>query len=240
MSSKTKKKSLLEKLSTKFGKNEPNDALLKEAVSELKDLVSGMKDMFDEFDDKYDEKLEQDRSILEKVQSKLPKFLQAPDVQNQERQRKKIESNKFALTKLEDSLSKIELATSGNNVDLLSMEEAYIDLLKQEQPGLSDEKAISTFEERLKRMEENFANSISDMSASISLIKSSLDNMAGQLEEQGVVLTNIDQKVDVLDTKLDKAQELIEKVSKQITGNRVIILITATAISAILLSRFVK
>ena len=34
-----------------------------------------------------------------------------------------------------------------------------------------------------------------------SLIKSALDNMAGQLDEQGVVLVNIDEKIDTIDSK---------------------------------------
>ena len=82
------------------------------------------------------------------------------------------------------------------------------------------------------------ASALGDVGTQISLIKSALDNMAGQLDEQGVVLTNIDEKIEVLDTKMDKAQDLLVKISKKITGNRVIMLVIAGTATALIAQKF--
>ena len=236
---KKEKKSLIKKIGEKLGKKDDADDLIEETFEELKDIVSSMKEVFEEFDHSYTEKKKKKRGTVGKLKASLPSFLKPDDIKLEERRLEKIRRNKKTLSTLEDSIAKLELVlkTSRQNYDELG--EAYLNLVKLESNG-NENKAIEKIEERMNQLESNVATAMEQLTSQIVLIKNSLDNMAGQLEEQGVVLHGIDQKVDVLDSKLDKAQELIKEVSRKITGNRVIILIAITAVSTVLLSGLVR
>ncbi len=236
---KKEKKSLIKKIGEKLGKKDDADDLIEETFEELKDIVSSMKEVFEEFDHSYTETINEKRGTVGKLKASLPSFLKPDDIKLEERRLEKIRRNKKTLSTLEDSIAKLELVlkTSRQNYDELG--EAYLNLVKLESNG-NENKAIEKIEERMNQLESNVATAMEQLTSQIVLIKNSLDNMAGQLEEQGVVLHGIDQKVDVLDSKLDKAQELIKEVSRKITGNRVIILIAITAVSTVLLSGLVR
>jgi methyl-accepting chemotaxis protein len=91
----------------------------------------------------------------------------------------------------------------------------------------------------METMQENISDAMGDLTAQISLIKSALDNMAGQLDEQGVALEGIDKKIDQIDGKLDRAHEMLKKISRQLTGNRMMMLVVAETATAIILNKLV-
>ncbi|MHA2253459.1 MAG: hypothetical protein ACXAD7_24085, partial [Candidatus Kariarchaeaceae archaeon] len=103
----------------------------------------------------------------------------------------------------------------------------------------ADDKAIKEIESKMEKMQDNMADAMGDITSQISLIKSALDNMAGQLDEQGVLLGDIDEKIEVIDGKLDKAHDMLRKISKQITGNRIMMLVVAGTATAIILNKLV-
>ncbi len=236
---KKEKKSILKKIGEKLGKKESTDDLIEETLTELKDIVSSMKDVFEEFDESYTETLKQKRGTLGKLKSTLPSFMKPDEIKREEKRLQKIRRNKSTLAALEDSIAKLDIALRTSRKNYEEIGDAYLNLVKMEAGGKEDE-AIKKVEERMNQLEGNIAEAMSQLTAQIGLIKNSLDNMAGQLEEQGVIIKGIDEKVDVLDSKLDKAQQLIKEVSRKITGNRVIILIAITAISTVILSGMIK
>ncbi len=236
---KKSKKSLMKKIGEKLGRKDNTDDLIEETLTELKDIVGSMRDVFEEFDESYSESLKEKRGGLGRLKSTLPSFIKPADIKQEEARLKKIRRNKSTLAALEDSIAKLDLALRTSRQNYEEIGDAYLNLVKLEAGGKEDE-AIRKVEERMNQMESNIAEAMSQLTAQIGLIKNSLDNMAGQLEEQGVIIKGIDEKVDVLDTKLDKAQKLIKEVSRKITGNRVIILIAITAISTVMLSGLVK
>ena len=229
-----KKKGLMKKISTKF-KGEKPDELVMETLGELKGIVSSMRDVFEEFEKGYDQQLEEDRTAWQKIQVKLPKFLQPNDLKTEEHRMKRIKGNKDTLGELEDNFNKLEMVLTSSTSSLENISEAYVNTATL---GRQDNKSLEDLENKMEVMQENMASAMGDINTQISLIKSALDNMAGQLDEQGVVLTNIDEKIDVLDTKMDRAQALLKKISKQITGNRIIMLVIAGTATAVIAQKF--
>lgn len=229
-----KKKGLMKKFSSKF-KGEKPDELVMETLGELKGIVSSMRGIFEEFEKGYDEQLEEDRTSLQKIQVKLPKFLQSGHMKTEEHRMKRIKGNKETLGELEDNFNKLEMVLTSSTSSLENISEAYVNTAI---PGKKDSGALEELESKMELMQENMSNALGDINTQISLIKSALDNMAGQLDEQGVVLTNIDEKIEVLDTKMDKAQDLLVKISKKITGNRVIMLVIAGTATALIAQKF--
>ncbi len=233
---KKKKKSIARKIGEKLGKGPTTDVLVKETLSELTDIVGSMRDVFKEFEHGYDDQLADERSGWDKFQAKLPGFLQKENIKLEENRMKRIKSNKSNLSELEDNLKKLDLVLSSSSSTFESLGEAYI---KTAVPGKADEKSLKELERRMENMQENVSDAMGDLTAQISLIKSALDNMAGQLDEQGVILSDIDEKIDIIDGKLDKAQAMLKKISRQITGNRVLMLVIAGTATAIILNKLV-
>lgn len=228
-----KKKSWASKL---FGKNQKPDELINETLTELKDIVGNMRDVFEEFDRGYEEQLEEDRSAWEKVQAKIP-FLQTKDIKAQERRRDRIKSNKNHLSELEDNLAKLDMVLNSSSENFEAMGKEYMNMVMPNQKH--DDTAVKELEKKMSEMQMNIAEAMGQLSGQIRVMKTAMDNIAGQLDEQGVVLEGIDSKIDVLDTKLDKAQDLIKKVSNQITNNRLLFLLATTAFVGIFASKFV-
>ncbi|MCE7736722.1 MAG: hypothetical protein GPJ54_17705 [Candidatus Heimdallarchaeota archaeon] len=231
-----KKKSLARKIGEKFGRGPDADELMTETLSDLTDIVGSMKLVFEDFEDGYEKQLDEERSSWQKLQSKLPGFLQASKMKTEEKRFNRIKSNKSNLGELEDNLKKLEMIISSGQTNLEVLGQAALNAAV---PGELSSKSMSEFEDRLQTMEQNVSSSMNDMGAQISLIKSALDNMAGQLDEQGVTLENIDEKIDTIDGKLDKAQEMLVKISRKLTGNRVIMLVIAGTATAVILNKLV-
>ena len=217
---KKKKKGLMTRIGNKI-KGDTKDELVLDTLSELKGIVGSMKDVFDQFEDGYEQQLEEERSSWGKLQSKLPKFMQSTDIKNEERRMTRIKTNKDTLEDLEDNFSKLEMVLSSSTATIESMSEAYLDSAI---PGDKNQKALDDWEKRMDDVENNLGSALDGINVHISLIKTALDNMAAQLDEQGVVLEGIDDKIDVIDDKLDVAHKLLKKISKQITGNRIMML----------------
>lgn len=231
-----KKKSLAKRLGQKFGRGPSGDELVKETLSDLTDIVSSMKIVFEEFETGYEDQLSVERSSWKKMQSKLPRFLQAKELKLEEQRLTRIKSNRTNLSDLEDNLRKLDLVLSSGKTSFEAMGEAYINTAI---PGDADSKSMNELEKRIAAIEENVGGAMEDMTAQISLIKSSIDNMAGQLDEQGVTLNNIDEKIDVIDSKLDRAQEALKKISRQLTGNRVMMIVIVGTSTAVILNKLV-
>ncbi len=231
---KEKKKSIMKKITSKF-RGEKADELVLDTLSELKDIVSSMKVVFEEFEGGYEEQLEDERNAWQKIQSKLPKFLQTTQLKNDEHRLHRIKSNKNTLAELEDNFNKLELVLSSSTATIESISEAYVNTAI---PGVRDDKALSELEKRMELVENNMSSSLGDINTQITLIKSALDNIAGQMDEHGVVLENIDDKINILDEKMDKAQNMLEKISKKLTGNRIIMLVIAGTATAVIAQKF--
>ncbi|MCY3410049.1 MAG: hypothetical protein INQ03_00300 [Candidatus Heimdallarchaeota archaeon] len=231
----TKKKGLIKKISEKF-KGERPDELVMETLTELKDIVSSMKNVFEEFEEGYEEQLEEERTAWQKMQTKLPSFLQSSQTKSEMHRMERIKSNKSTLAELEDNFNKLEMVLTSSSATMESISEAYINTAIPAHSRNDD--AIMELEKRMEMISENMSASLGDINAQISLIKSALDNMAGQLDEHGVVLDGIDSKVNVLDEKMDKAQNMLEKISKKLTGNRIILLVIAGTATALIAQKF--
>ncbi len=226
-------------LRDRFKKKPQTDELVSETIKELKDIVGGMKEVFSEFDKGYEAQLEEERSVWEKMQAKFPSFLQfSNSLKTEERRKNRIKSNKENLDMLQDSLAKLEMVLTSSQNNIEAMETEYVQALMPE--AGSDKQAIKELEAKMEQMEGNIAEAMQHLSGQIRLIKSAMDNMAGQLDEQGVVLEGIDGKIDVLDTKLDKAQELIKKVSRQITNGRVLFLFGFITVTGVFLANMLN
>lgn len=232
---KKKKKSLAQKLGEKFGKGPSADELVQETLQDLTSIVGSMKDVFAEFEDGYEDQLRDERNTWQKLQSKLPNFLQAQKTQIEEKRMTKIKRNRKNLAELEDNLSKLDIVLSSGKTNFEALGQAYINTAV---PGQKDDKSLKELEAKVESMQSNMTGAMGDITAQISLIKSALDNMAGQLDEQGVALENIDSKIDTIDSKLDKAHEMLKKISRQLTGNRVLLLIVAGSATAVILNNF--
>jgi hypothetical protein len=229
-----KKKSLSEKLG--ISKSQRPDELVTETLTELKDIVSTMKEVFAEFEVGYENQLEEERSAWDKFSSKIP-FLQSSDIKAQEHRKNRIKTNKSNLEGLEDNLAKLDMILNSSQGNFEAFGQQYMDLIA---PGRkSDDEAIKELEDKMSIMQTNMVEAMGQLSGQIRVMKSALDNIAGQLDEQGVVLDGIDTKIDVLDTKMDKANDLIKKVSNQINNNRLLFLVGTTALVAMFASRFV-
>lgn len=232
---KKKKKGLMTRIGNRI-KGETKDELVLDTLSELKDIVGSMRDVFDQFEDGYEKQLEEDRSTWEKLQTKLPKFMQSTEIKNEERRLTRIKTNKGTLDNLEDNFSKLELVLSSSTATIESMSEAYLDSAI---PGEKNDKALEDLEKRMDDIENNLGSALDGINVHISLIKTALDNMAAQLDDQGVVLEGIDEKIDVIDDKLDVAHKMLKKISKQITGNRIMMLAVIGG-TVFLVSQFLK
>ncbi|MDH5404058.1 MAG: hypothetical protein OEY49_16290 [Candidatus Heimdallarchaeota archaeon] len=233
---KKKKKGLAKKLSEKIGRDSEPDTLVVDTLGELKQIVGSMKDVFGQFETGYSEQLEEERTRWEKVQSKLPGFMQNKSTKVEEHRLNRIKSNKGNLAELEDNLSKLELLLSTSNSSLETIGETY---LKTAATGKEvDNSTLIELEKKMEKMQENMSDAMNDMNAQIRLIKTALDNMAGQLDEQGLILEDIDDKIDVIDTKMDKAQDMLKKISNKITGNRLIMLAVIGTATALMVTKF--
>lgn len=237
MSSK-KKQTFAKRIGSKFSHKEKPDELLNNTMNELVDIVSTMKDVFHEFDEGYEQQLQTDQTSWEKLQRKLPSFLQSKNVQVEEHRKSRIKTNRKNLELLEDNLHKLDIVLNSASKDVELLGERYLDIVLPE--NSRTEEKIEELENYMSAMQTNISTALNDFNSQLQLIKSTMDNMAGQLSEQGVVLEGIDSKVDVLDTKLDKAQSLLKKISRQVTGNRVLMIVAFTAVASAVVVNLLK
>ncbi len=230
---KKKKKSIRQKLASKFSqiKKKPEDEnLLAETISELKSVVRDMKEIFEEIDKTFEEETEKEKTFWDKLKSKMPQRLQPQDIRKEKQQKQKIRSNKERLEKLEDALSQFEaISTMPGKEDMLA--EEYLKLLKQDMGSKFKDEDL---EKVIDEMKLEIYRSMEDINAQIRLLKTALETITEQLTEQGIQLERIEEKVDVVDKKLDKAQELIKKVARRLTGNNVLILVLAGSVLSLL------
>ena len=225
------------RLGEKFKKQKKPDVLMNQTLNELTEIVGSMRDIFNEFDESYDAQLDEERSLWDRMQAKMPSVFQlSENVKNEEKRKKRIKMNKHHLDELHDNLNKLDIVLNNSSTNFQDLEEDYIDAISSKNNNL-DKKNVY---EKINTMETNMAEAVQQLSGQIRLIKSAMDNMAGQLDEQGVKLEGIDGKIDVIDTKLDHAQELIRKVSKQITNGRLLFLFGALTIAGIAVTSMVS
>ncbi len=230
---KKKKKSLRQKLASKFSqmKKKPEDEnLLVETVSELKSVVHDMKEIFEEIDKTFEEETEKEKTFWDRIRSKIPQRFQPEEIKKEKQQKQKIRSNKERLKKLEEVLEQFEaITTMPGKEDMLADE--YMKLLRQDMGSKFKDEDL---EKVIDEMKLELYRSIEDMNAQIRLLKTALETITEQLTEQGIQLDRIEEKVDVVDKKLDKAQELIKKVARRLTGNNILILVLAGSVLSLL------
>jgi uncharacterized coiled-coil protein SlyX len=233
---KKKKKGIISRIGNKI-KGDAKDELVLDTLSELKDIVGSMREVFDQFEDGYEQQLTEERSTWDKIQIKLPKFMQSTEIKNEERRMERIRSNKNTLGDLEDNFTKLELVLTSSTATIESMSEAYLDSAI---PGEKNAKAVQDLEKRMSDVENNLGSALEGINVQMSLIKTALDNMASQLDDQGVVMEGIDEKIDVIDDKLDVAHTMLKKISKKITGNRIMMFAVVGGVAFILSQMLTK
>ncbi|MHA2276221.1 MAG: hypothetical protein ACXAC2_10655 [Candidatus Kariarchaeaceae archaeon] len=140
-----KKKSLAKRIGQKFGRSKDTDELMQETLTDLTDIVGSMKDVFEDFESGYEKQLEEERSSWEKVQSKLPGFLQAGKTKIEESRVKRIKSNRSNLAELEDNLKKLDMIISSGKSNLEVLGQAAVNAAI---PGGISEKSMNELETR--------------------------------------------------------------------------------------------
>ena len=124
---KKKDKSVLKKISSKLSRDPDPDTLVLDTLGELKDIVGSMRGVFEQFEDGYSKQLDEERGVMQKLESKLPKALQSSTTRNQDKRMERIKGNRGNLSELEDNLTKLELVLSSSSSSLESLSQAYVD-----------------------------------------------------------------------------------------------------------------
>ena len=127
------------------------------------------------------------------------------------------------------------ISTMPGKEDMLA--EEYLKLLKQDMGSKFKDEDL---EKVIDEMKLEIYRSMEDINAQIRLLKTALETITEQLTEQGIQLERIEEKVDVVDKKLDKAQELIKKVARRLTGNNILILVLAGSVLSLLALSIVR
>jgi len=232
-----KKDSSFKKVSKKVSKmvkREENEVeLLVETVDNLKDVVNTMGAIFEEMDSEFKEEVVDKRTFTEKMQSKLPKKIMSKKVREQEKDRERISSAYKRLKIVTGTLDKVAELSKQRDTDWDALTEAYFDTQFPEPPsgkGKVSDKQVKQFEKAIDEMRGDFLAKMEGMNNQILLMKASIGDMTELLQDQGVVIEGIDVKVDEINVKLDKTQKMLRKISRQITGNRVMMALMAGAV----------
>jgi hypothetical protein len=202
-------------------KKEPDQQQqVKEFLGDLKDLTESVEILLDDVSTQFEDQVISKRPLIQKTISKLPKFLQPIEVKQQNSQSKEFSSVKSRIHDINLSIDKVEDIFE----TIPSQEEVAKRVYELSYPGEEvTEKRIDEIEIRFKEMEEKFIDSVKSLTDQMQTITNSLTRLTELTEEQGVVVNNIDIKLDRVETKMDKAIATLEKISRKISQNKLLL-----------------
>ena len=85
------------------------------------------------------------------------------------------------------------------------------------------EENLTQLETRMEELEQSFFGSLDAINTQMAVLTQTLTQISDKLNDQGVVLNHMDDKLDRVETKIDQARVTLEKISTKLSQNRVIL-----------------
>ena len=223
----------LRSLGGRFRKSETSELqMLQNFVQDLDDITESIGSLLDDMHEGYEDQITSKRSGARRFVARMPMFLQSKELREEQSKLQDINSARDRVSVLAGALKEV-----GNALTELPSEEEMgrrIYNVAYPQDKQIDPKKAANLEERLSQLETSFLDSLDQISGQVTQITENLHSLSGQMEEQGVIIGGIDQKLDRVESKLEKAEKSLRDISKKMTQNRVLLaFLGGSAIAAI-------
>lgn len=195
--------------------------IIQNFFQDLRTVAGSIEELVEDLGEEFENQVIKERSRIEKTFAKLPSFLQPSKIKESEHERKKLSSVSSRVHHLSTSLDQIEEVM----VEIpLTEEEVGKRIYEVAYPGQEiSEENIDNIETRFQELESKFFDSLKVMQEQMHTVMSALTQISEKLSDQGVVLKQMDDKLDRVETKIDLARITLEKISKKLTQNKVIL-----------------
>lgn len=197
-------------------------------LDDLRDLTESVENLLDDISDQFDKQVIEPRSSIQKTLTKLPAFLQPKQIKKENSQSSEFKLIKSKIHNLNASVDQIEDVFE----KMPREEEIGQRIYELSYPGEKtiDSEKLDLLEQRLHEMETQFFDSIAKITEQMGVITNTLSSISENLNEQGVVINSIDVKIDRVETKVDQAKVTLEKISKKVTENKLLLAFIAGVI----------
>ena len=201
---------------------------VKQFLADLRDVTESVESLLDDISDQFEKQVIEPRSSLQKILTKLPPFLQPKQVKKENSQSSEFQIIKSKIHNLNVSVDQIE--------DIFEKmpreEEIGQRIYELSYPGEQsvDPEKLYLLEQRLHEMETLFFDSLTKITEQMGTITQTLTTISEILNEQGIVINSIDVKIDRVETKVDQAKVTLEKISKKVTENKLLLAFIAGVI----------
>lgn len=190
-------------------------------IADLKGITTSIADLVEDLGEEYEEQVIKERSTIQKTMARLPGFLQPASLREEEQERRKLSSVKTRVITLNASLDQIEEAMTDVP---LTQEEVGRRIYEVAYPGQElTEANLSELEGRINEIEQSFFASLEAINTQMATLTQTLTQISEKLNDQGVVLERMDDKLDRVETKVDQARVTLEKISNKLTQNKVLL-----------------
>jgi len=201
--------------------------LMIDFIHDLENVTSAVAELADDMHDEFHGQVIATRSFRKRILSWLPTRIQPKSI--------RIEEEK--VSEIKDVRTRV--ATVGSA--LRQLDESIRSMPSEEEMGQRiyeiafpneklDDKKVDELEERLKKIELGFVESMQQLKDQMNDISGSLAEMHGKLASQGVKLDSIDEKIDIVDSRLVRLQKSLVEISAKISQNRTLMAFLAGAV----------
>ena len=213
--------------------DEEQVALVKEFISSLEDAIQTMNGFISEMEEEYQRQVIAQRNIMEKMLATLPSPLKPERIREQERKIAELKTSRERLHRVAQALRKIEVKFT--HPQQISPEELENYLVEISFPGEQRTASqLEIIEQRIERLETNFYESMDQLSQQLNRIHDALQKMTGELQQQGMKLDVINSKATEVEHRLERVQKSMNKISRALTENKIILGLLLGAVIALL------
>ncbi len=213
--------------------DEEQVALVKEFISSLEDAIQTMNGFISEMEEEYQRQVIAQRNIMEKMLATLPSPLKPERIREQERKIAELKTSRERLHRVAQALRKIEVKLT--HPQQISPEELENYLVEISFPGEQRTASqLEIIEQRIERLETNFYESMDQLSQQLNRIHDALQKMTGELQQQGMKLDVISSKATEVEHRLERVQKSMNKISRALTENKIILGLLLGAVIALL------
>ena len=227
-------KSLGAKLRRKSEPSTVNTVL--EFLQDLRAVSVSLQEIIQEMETKYTEQVIQRRPIPLRPFSLLPDQLKPPSIRLQDQKLDKIKRVNQRVKTIIETLDGLEESVRciENETDEELLGRRIYELIYPNQPIYDAQ--IDQLNAKVEEFEATFLTSLDELNQKMSTISLTLSDFADTLKEQGVLLEQLDEKIETCNTKLDEIQIKLIEISKKLTNRTLIALIAGIALGALIVS----
>ncbi len=214
--------------------DEEQVSMIQDFLTSLEEAIQTMDGFIAEIEQEYQEQIIEQRQLVDKILSVLPGNLKPHKLREQERKLLELKASRERLRRVSLALQEIEdKLTHPHELDPEELEEYLIEIsFPGEQRTTSQ---LEIIERRIERLESHFYDSMNQLNQQLTRIHEALQRMMTELEKQGMKLDVITLKTTEVEQRLERVQKSMNKISRALTENKIILGLLLGAVIALLL-----